>query len=70
MCEYYMGERASGHTPTGAELDRAAGRHNYGLRILRKWKAEQNRRSGSFGHVAAVGAVTSAREVVSSVPAS
>lgn len=42
MWEYYVGVRARGRTPTGAELDRMAGTHNYGRRILRKWRTEQN----------------------------
>jgi hypothetical protein len=41
MWEYYVGERACGRTPTGGELDRVAGTHNYGRRILRKWRTGQ-----------------------------
>ncbi|AEK45996.1 hypothetical protein AMES_7213 [Amycolatopsis mediterranei S699] len=40
MWEYYVGARARGCHPNGAELDRAAGTHNYGRRIIRKWRAE------------------------------
>ncbi|RSM57229.1 hypothetical protein DMH03_28770 [Amycolatopsis sp. WAC 01376] len=39
MRVYYLAEQAEGRTPTGADLDRAAGTHNYGRRILRKWRA-------------------------------
>ncbi|GAA5115280.1 DUF2637 domain-containing protein [Haloechinothrix salitolerans] len=37
MWAYYVTERAKGRTPTGAELDRAAGTNNYGRRVLRRW---------------------------------
>jgi len=69
MWEYYVSERAQGRAPTGAELDRMAGTHNYGRRILRKWRVEQDRQVSSSGHLAAIGAVTSARSAASSVPA-
>ena len=46
MWKYYVDERACGRTPTGAELDRAAGTHNYGRRILRKWRAEGRQCAG------------------------
>jgi hypothetical protein len=39
MWEHYTTERARGRTPTGAELDRVANTHNYGRRVLRRWKA-------------------------------
>lgn len=39
MWEFYEKERRQGRTPTGADLDRIAGTHNYGRRILRKWRA-------------------------------
>jgi hypothetical protein len=38
MWAYYMTERSKGRTPTGAELDRAAGTNNYGRRVLRRWR--------------------------------
>ena len=38
MWEHYVSERQHGRTPTGAELDRVAGTHNYGRRLLRKWR--------------------------------
>jgi hypothetical protein len=40
MWSHYQHENAQGRTPTGAELDRVAGTHNYGRRILRKWRRE------------------------------
>ncbi|ONF74500.1 DUF2637 domain-containing protein [Amycolatopsis keratiniphila] len=40
MWTYYLAAQEDGRTPTGAELDRAAGTHNYGRRILRKWRDE------------------------------
>ncbi|RSN40823.1 hypothetical protein DMC64_34250 [Amycolatopsis sp. WAC 04197] len=40
MWTHYQHESAQGRTPTGAELDRVAGTHNYGRRILRKWRRE------------------------------
>ncbi len=68
MWEYYVCERACGRTPTGAELDRVAGTHNYGRRILRKWRSEQDRQMDGS---AAVGAVTtSARAVTYAGPPS
>ncbi|MEU0532170.1 DUF2637 domain-containing protein [Amycolatopsis tolypomycina] len=38
MWEFYEAECRQGRTPTGADLDRVAGTHNYGRRILRKWR--------------------------------
>lgn len=38
MWAYYAAERAKGRSPSGAELDRVVGTHNYGRRILRKWR--------------------------------
>lgn len=38
MWEYFQRERAAGRTPTGAELDRVAGTHNYGRAVLRRWR--------------------------------
>ncbi|WP_284747953.1 DUF2637 domain-containing protein [Amycolatopsis sp. RTGN1] len=71
MWEYYVGERSRGRTPTGAELDRVVGTHNYGRRILRKWRTEQDRQINGSGRSETVGAVTtSAREVIYSSPAS
>ncbi|SEF24687.1 Protein of unknown function [Amycolatopsis pretoriensis] len=71
MCEYYVGERACGRTPTGAELDRVAGTHNYGRRILRKWRIEQDRQVNGAGRTAAVDpAITPTRAVVNSGPLS
>jgi hypothetical protein len=65
MWEYYVGERACGRTPTGAELDRVAGTDNYGRRILRKWRTEQDRQANEPGRAAAIGAATtSARAVI------
>ncbi|WP_409494241.1 DUF2637 domain-containing protein [Amycolatopsis sp. cmx-11-12] len=40
MWSHYLSEHAQGRTPSGAELDRIAGTHNYGRRILRKWRKE------------------------------
>ncbi|MFI5615591.1 DUF2637 domain-containing protein [Amycolatopsis sp. NPDC051903] len=39
MWEHYLREAADGRTPNGAELDRVAGTHNYGRRVLRQWRA-------------------------------
>ncbi|SEF38429.1 Protein of unknown function [Amycolatopsis pretoriensis] len=39
MWAYYEAERRQGRTPSGADLDRNAGTHNYGRRILRKWRS-------------------------------
>lgn len=38
MWEYFQRERAAGRTPTGAELDRVVGTHNYGRAVLRRWR--------------------------------
>jgi hypothetical protein len=71
MWEYHVGERARGRTPTGAELDRVVGTHNYGRRILRKWRTEQDRQINGTGRSAAIGvATTSAKAVVYSGPPS
>ncbi|MBE1575333.1 DUF2637 domain-containing protein [Amycolatopsis roodepoortensis] len=40
MWAHYQREHAQGRTPTGADLDRIAGTHNYGRRVLRKWRHE------------------------------
>lgn len=42
MWEFYEAECRQGRTPTGADLDRFAGTHNYGRRILRKWRAAEH----------------------------
>jgi hypothetical protein len=71
MWEYYVSERACGRTPTGAELDRVAGTHNYGRRILRKWRTEQDRQVNGLGRAAAIDAETkSATAVMHSGPSS
>lgn len=52
MWAYYQTERAKGRLPSGAELDRAAATHNYGRRVLRRWKAMglvQDNRQSSVG---------------------
>lgn len=38
MWQYYRDERASGRTPTGADLDRMAGTNNYGRKVRRRWR--------------------------------
>ncbi|WP_410633755.1 DUF2637 domain-containing protein [Amycolatopsis sp. cmx-4-83] len=38
MWEFYVTECEQGRTPNGADLDRVAGTHNYGRRVLRKWR--------------------------------
>ncbi|MBE1577684.1 hypothetical protein H4W30_004744 [Amycolatopsis roodepoortensis] len=38
MWAHYLTEQAAGRTPTGADLDRIAGTHNYGRRMLRNWR--------------------------------
>jgi hypothetical protein len=38
MWEHFLRERACDRTPTGAELDRVAGTHNYGRAVLRRWR--------------------------------
>jgi hypothetical protein len=68
MWEYYVSERACGRTPTGAELDRVAGTHNYGRRILRKRRTEQDRQVNGLGRAAAIATTTSARAVIYSGP--
>ncbi len=66
MWEYYVSERTCGRTPTGAELDRVAGTHNYGRRILRKWRAGQDRQVCGAGHSAAMDAATTVKAVTCS----
>ncbi|MEV4147750.1 DUF2637 domain-containing protein [Amycolatopsis sp. NPDC049691] len=71
MWEYYVNERACGRTPTGADLDRVAGTHNYGRRILRKWRSGQDRQIEGSTRSSAAGAVaTSARAVTYAGPPS
>jgi len=38
MWSHFQQERARGHTPTGAELDRVAGTNNYGRAVLARWR--------------------------------
>ena len=38
MWAHFQRERASGRTPTGAELDRVAGTNNYGRAVLARWR--------------------------------
>ncbi|MEV6905117.1 DUF2637 domain-containing protein [Amycolatopsis sp. NPDC051372] len=38
MWRYYSEQIGVGREPSGAELDRIAGTHNYGRRVLRRWK--------------------------------
>ena len=38
MWEHYQREQAQGRTPTGADLDRAAGTSNYGRAVLARWR--------------------------------
>jgi hypothetical protein len=38
MWDYFRGQCALGRTPSGAELDRAAGTNNYGRAVLAKWR--------------------------------
>jgi hypothetical protein len=40
MWEHFLHVQAGGRTPTGAELDRAAGTNNYGSRVLRQRREE------------------------------
>ncbi|WP_410663484.1 DUF2637 domain-containing protein [Amycolatopsis sp. lyj-84] len=40
MWNFYISEQQRGRTPSGADLDRLAGTHNYGRRILRKWRTK------------------------------
>ncbi|MFI5557660.1 DUF2637 domain-containing protein [Amycolatopsis japonica] len=40
MWNFYISEQQRGRTPSGADLNRAAGTHNYGRRILRRWRTE------------------------------
>ena len=38
MWNHFQREAALGNTPTGADLDRAAGTNNYGRAVLRRWR--------------------------------
>jgi hypothetical protein len=38
MWEYFQQQRALGRTPSGADLDRAAGTNNYGRAVLARWR--------------------------------
>ena len=38
MWIYYVEQVAVGRSPSGAELDRVAGTHNYGRRVIRRWR--------------------------------
>lgn len=38
MWEHYRAALAAGRTPTGAELDRVAGTHDYGRAVLARWR--------------------------------
>jgi hypothetical protein len=38
MWAHYRHQLAAGHTPTGADLDRAAGTNNYGRAALARWR--------------------------------
>ncbi|WP_329049987.1 DUF2637 domain-containing protein [Amycolatopsis sp. NBC_01488] len=38
MWEHYRAALAAGRTPTGAELDRIAGTHDYGRAVLARWR--------------------------------
>ncbi|WP_235096961.1 DUF2637 domain-containing protein [Amycolatopsis decaplanina] len=40
MWNHYVAEQELGRTPSGADLDRVAGTHNYGRRVLRKWQTK------------------------------
>ncbi|WP_208865145.1 hypothetical protein [Amycolatopsis rubida] len=51
MWVYYAEQVAAGRSPSGAELDRVAGTHNYGRRVLRRW-----RRSGRLAEADAAAA--------------
>jgi hypothetical protein len=44
MWQHFQREYGQGRMPTGAELDRVAGTHNYGRAVLRRW-----RRTGRIG---------------------
>lgn len=55
MWARYLAEQNAGRTPTGADLDRIAGTHNYGRRILRKWRDEGLLRSTSTSEVVVEG---------------
>ncbi|MEW2508289.1 DUF2637 domain-containing protein [Amycolatopsis sp. NPDC047767] len=50
MWAHYISQTAAGHTPSGAELDRVAGTHNYGRRILREWRAANKIPRASTAH--------------------
>jgi hypothetical protein len=38
MWAHFQSVRAQGRVPTGAELDRVAGTHNYGRAVVRRWR--------------------------------
>jgi hypothetical protein len=38
MWRYFLQQRAKGHTPSGAELDRVVGTNNYGRAVLAQWR--------------------------------
>ncbi|MFC3453054.1 DUF2637 domain-containing protein [Amycolatopsis speibonae] len=40
MWSHYVAEQELGRTPSGADLDRVAGTHNYGRRVLREWRTK------------------------------
>ncbi|WIX84251.1 hypothetical protein QRX50_26820 [Amycolatopsis carbonis] len=48
MWQYYVEQAGSGREPSSAELDRVAGTHNYGRRVLRRWK--ESGRTSSAAH--------------------
>lgn len=49
-------EYRQGRMPSGADLDRIAGTHNYGRRVLRKWRtAGQFRRARWLVHRGSLG---------------
>lgn len=49
MWAHFLKEQSRGRTPTGADLDRAAGTNNYGRTVLRQWR-EQGRIPSVNGH--------------------
>jgi hypothetical protein len=59
MWEYFERQRATGRTPTGAELDRVAGTNNYGRAVLARWRrvgripaaSERMRANGTLGRL-------------------
>ncbi|GAA3551093.1 DUF2637 domain-containing protein [Amycolatopsis ultiminotia] len=58
MWIHYTEQSSVGRSPSGAELDRVAGTHNYGRRVLRRW-----RRSGRLAEVVAVSGEEAERTV-------